>query len=139
MEKQLKFLCGLFFSINFAVFWAVPVVVQGLLWKHAFKGVLIPLFNFFDNNSWLRKFAAEYIYNNPIHTDFFATSIMLIANTAVSVGFVFYWQLSRGYLPFWLIAAYYFAWVGIGGRIMGAAYALAHKEVLCLLFFLTYS
>jgi len=34
----------------------------------------------------------------------------------------------------WLIYAYYFSWVGIGGRIMGAAYALAHKEVTESLF-----
>ncbi len=28
----------------------------------------------------------------------------------------------------WLIIAYYFGWVGIGGRGMGGAYTFAHKE-----------
>lgn len=52
----------------------------------------------------------------------------MIINTFVALGTVFYYQLALGYLPNWLIIAYYFSWVGVGGRIMGAAYALAHKE-----------
>lgn len=37
-------------------------------------------------------------------------------------------QLTTGSLPWWAIALYYFAWVGLGGRMMGAAYTFAHKE-----------
>ena len=38
------------------------------------------------------------------------------------------WQIWFGSLPWWLVAAYYFAWVGFGGRAMGAAYTFAHRE-----------
>jgi hypothetical protein len=56
-------------------------------------------------------------------------SIILIINSFVSISICFYWQLNIGDTPMWLIALYYCSWVGVGGRIMGAAYALAHKEV----------
>jgi hypothetical protein len=46
----------------------------------------------------------------------------------LSLGFVFYWQIAHGSLPWWLIAAYFFAWVGLGGRGMGAASTFAHRE-----------
>merc|ERR1711971_1110833 len=32
------------------------------------------------------------------------------------------------YLPWWIVALYNLGWVGLGGRNMGAAYTLAHKE-----------
>jgi hypothetical protein len=32
------------------------------------------------------------------------------------------------WLPWWLVYAYYFTWVGMGGRGMGGAYTLSHKE-----------
>lgn len=41
---------------------------------------------------------------------------------------MFYWQLTYGVLPWWLIAGYYCSWVGVGGTSMGSAYSLAHKE-----------
>jgi hypothetical protein len=91
--------------------------------------VLLPVFNVIDNNTLLRQVGANYIYTNPRHADFFLTSLILVANTIVTFGGVLYWQLTRGNLPWWMIAMYYFLWVGVGGRVMGAAYALAHKEV----------
>jgi hypothetical protein len=39
------------------------------------------------------------------------------------------WQLRYGHLPIGLVLIYYMLWVGVGGRMMGAGYALAHKEV----------
>jgi len=62
------------------------------------------------------------------HADYFVTAVLLIISSSIALGTVFYYQLTLGYLPYWLIIAYYFSWVGLGGRIMGAAYALAHKE-----------
>ncbi|MCY4189125.1 MAG: hypothetical protein OXD30_11645 [Bryobacterales bacterium] len=38
------------------------------------------------------------------------------------------WQIAFGSLPWWLIAIYYFHWVGPGGRGMAVAYTLAHRE-----------
>ena len=69
------------------------------------------------------------MYTKSEYTDFFATSVLLIISTVASLSVVFYYQFMNGSLPWWLIFCYYFAWVGTGGRIMGAAYALAHKEV----------
>ena len=101
---------------------------MGMTWKYLFKNALLPIYNVIDNSIILRKIATNYIYSNPIHADFFATSLLLLLSSFISLSIVFYWQFTVGYLPWWLIAAYYCSWVGIGGRMMGAAYALAHKE-----------
>jgi hypothetical protein len=103
---------------------------MGQLWKWGLKYILLPIYDAIDQNTAVRAFAKEYIYTKPEHSDFFAISVLLILNAIVSLGAVFYYQLKYSYLPAWLIAAYYCSWVGVGGRIMGAAYALAHKEVL---------
>ncbi|CAM9104618.1 unnamed protein product, partial [Ectocarpus fasciculatus] len=104
---------------------------QGLIYKHCLVHVLKPMYDKMDHNKLLRSFAEKYIYTNPKHADFFAISLLLLLNYGAAIAVVFYWQLSRGHLPYWLIAAYYFAWVGVGGRMMGGAYALAHKEGHC--------
>jgi hypothetical protein len=109
--------------------WALPIVVMGGLWKAGLKPIFSPIITYFDKNSILRNFAKNYIYSRPEHSDFFLTSLLIIINSTISIGTVFYWQLSTGSLPAWLICAYYCSWVGIGGRTMGGAYALAHKEV----------
>lgn len=116
-------------TVNFILFWAVPIAGMGLLWKHALKFFLQPVYDAMDNHKGLRSFATKYIYAKPEYADFFAISILLVVNSALTVGLLFYWQLSTGHLPWWLVAFYYCSWVGVGGRMMGAAYALAHKEV----------
>ena len=87
------------------------------------------MFYAIDDNSWLRSFAERYIYTNPRHADFFGTTLLLILNASIGISLMFYWQLAYGQLSWWMIFAYYFSWVGFGGRVMGGAYALAHKEV----------
>jgi hypothetical protein len=89
----------------------------------------MPIYDYFDNHKFIRYVAETYVYTNPRHADFFVTSVLGLINASASIGIIFYWQLKHGSLPWWLIAAYYFSWVGTGGRMMGAAYALAHKEV----------
>jgi ABC-type multidrug transport system permease subunit len=93
------------------------------------RGILLPIYNSLDKNTFIRYVAETYVYTNPRHADFFVTSVLGLLNASASIGLIFYWQLKYGSLPWWLIAAYYFSWVGTGGRMMGAAYALAHKEV----------
>jgi hypothetical protein len=102
---------------------------MGLVWKHALKRFLLPLYIFLEQNKSIRAFATKYIYQKPEHADFFVMSCLTCLNTLISVGVMFYWQLRYGHLPLWLVYLYYCSWVGVGGRIMGAAYALAHKEV----------
>lgn len=122
---------GILMTINFFLFWSIPIFVQGILYKHGLVHVLKPLYDQMNASKILRSFAENYIYSNPKHADFFAISLLLLLNYGAAIGFVFYYQLSHGYLPYWLIAAYYFAWVGVGGRMMGGAYAMAHKEGHC--------
>lgn len=101
---------------------------MGLLWKHALRSILLPIYNILDGNKYIRQFAADYIYTRPEHADYFVTSVLAIVNTVGGVIAMFYYQLKFNNLPAWLIFAYYCSWVGVGGRIMGAAYTLAHKE-----------
>lgn len=129
-NRTLPFISGLIMSLNFLVFWAIPIAGMGAIYKNLLKPVLHPLYIMLDESPFLRSFAAKYIYTKPEHADFFAMSLLVVVNCAISIPTLFYWQLFKGYLPMWLIVAYYCSWVGIGGSIMGAAYALAHKEVI---------
>lgn len=129
VATTIAFLTGSLMTLNFAIFWAVPVVVQGQFYKLIAKSILDSIFYAIDDNSMLRSFAENYIYTNPRHSDFFGTTILLIINALVGISLMFYWQLTYGQLSWWMIFAYYFSWVGFGGRVMGGAYALAHKEV----------
>ena len=65
----------------------------------------------------------------PQYADFAATAILVLTSVGLSLGTMLRVQWSRGEVPYWLCAAYNFAWVGFGGRVMGAAYTFAHKEV----------
>ena len=121
-------LCGIAMTMNFLVCWAIPIAGMGGIWKLGLKHLLLPIYDIIDNNTLLRGFAMRYIYTKSQHSDFFATALLLLVNSVIAMGTLFYWQLSRGSLPMWLVGLYYCSWVGIGGRVMGAAYALAHKE-----------
>ena len=134
-SRIMPFLFGVVMSLNFLVFWALPIMGMGGLWKSCIKQFLSPIIMFLDGNPWLRNFAKDYVYTKPEHADFFLTSALIILNSFISLTTVFYWQLSTGEVPYWLIFAYYCSWVGIGGRTMGGAYALAHKEVFRTIIF----
>jgi hypothetical protein len=116
-------------TINFVIFWAIPVAGMGALYKELLKKYLQPIYIQMENSKALRAFASKYIYTQERHSDFFAMSALLIINCSISIPFMFYWQLKHDSLPYWLIFAYYCSWVGIGGSVMGGAYGLAHKEV----------
>jgi hypothetical protein len=127
--RTLPFISGTLMSINFLIVWAVPIMGMGQFYKSFLKSTLQPVYQAIEQNSLLRSFAAKFIYTKPEHADFFAMSLLVTMNCAVSVPTMFYWQLKYGHLPYWLIFVYYCSWVGLGGSIMGAAYGLAHKEV----------
>jgi hypothetical protein len=128
-SKLANYIVGAVMFLNFSVFWALPIAALGISWKFGFKGLLLPIYDMVDQSSVIRNFAKEYIYTKPEHSDFFAITIFLILNSVLSIGAVFYWQLTYGSLPWWAVLAYFCSWVGIGGRTMGGAYTLAHKEV----------
>ena len=119
---------GFLLTINFMVFWLTPIMVQGQLFRRFLKRWIRPVYDAVDRSAPLRAFAARHIYREPWQVDYFATAVFLLASTAVSLTMVFAWQIANGYLPWWLVAAYYFLWVGFGGRAMGAAYTFAHRE-----------
>ena len=118
---------GTLLTLNFALLWAAPVLVQGQMFRHGLHRLLRPLFGLLDNSSTLRNYA-KHVYRRPVHADYFATAILFTVGYAGLLGTVFAYQIATGSLPLWLIAVYYFLWVGPGGRSMAAAYTFAHRE-----------
>eukprot|EP01035_Chromulina_nebulosa_P006398 gene6398-8642_t len=128
-NRVIPFLSGVTLSLNFLIFWAIPVAGMGSLYKHTpLKKFLQPIYIFLESHSAIRNFASSYVYENPQHADFFVILMLLCCSAFISAGTMFYVQLRTGALPAWLIAAYYCSWVGIGGSMMGTAYGLSHKE-----------
>lgn len=127
-SRVIPFIGGLLMSINFLIFWAIPIAAMGQAWKLGVSKLMLPIYRLLDENSYVRDFAGKYIYTNPKYADYFVTSIFLILGCSLLVSFAFYWQLSFGSMPLWLIFTYNCLWVGFGGRTMGAAYSLAHRE-----------
>ena len=125
---RLRRAAGVLLTINFAVFWLVPIAVQGQAFKLGLDRILVPLYERIDSWQPLRRFAAKWIYQQPVHVDYFPRALLLLLSTAIALGVVFSWQIQHGSLTLWLVLLYYFAWVGFGGRIMGAAYTFAHRE-----------
>lgn len=76
----------------------------------------------------MRWLGETFIYSEPRFADFFFQGILVFTSTTAALAYVFYYQTTYGSLPLWLIYAYNFAWVGLGGRVMGGAYTFAHKE-----------
>jgi hypothetical protein len=125
---KLRKALGFVLTLNFMTFWAIPIALQGQAFKQVLHYVCSPVYNLVDQAGPIRRFAEKHIYRKPVHVDYFATVIFFSIGTVLALGTVFYWQIAHGHLPWWLIAAYFFAWVGFGGRGMGAAYTFAHRE-----------
>ena len=87
-----------------------------------------PVFSVLDRSATLRRFAARRVYRRAVHVDYFASALLFLVGLAIALGVVFTWQVRFGALPWWLVAAYYFAWVGFGARAIATAYTLAHRE-----------
>ena len=119
---------GFILTANFLVFWSVPVFLQGWAYRTFLSRFVRPVYDLADKSPGLRKFAFRYIYSEEYLADYFATAIFFLAGLLVSLAVVFSWHIYFGTLPWWLIVAYYFSWVGFGGRSMGAAYTFAHRE-----------
>ena len=119
---------GVLLTVNFAVFWALPILVQGRLYRAGLRRVLDPIYDWIDGAPGVRRFAEGCVYQRPVYADYFVRAMFLGLSTTIGLGVVTWWQVTHGSLPFWLIFVYYLAWVGFGGRIMGAAYTFAHRE-----------
>jgi hypothetical protein len=123
-----RFWVGALMTGNFVLLWAPLIFLQGQIWKLGARDVLRPLFNALDRSDILRNFASKHVYSTYKYTDFFLMSALQLLSFAASFGAVLWYQLRNGRLDWSVVIAYYAAWVGVGGRSMGAAYALAHKE-----------
>jgi len=119
---------GILLTTNFAIFWAPPIFIQGRAYRAGLRRVLEPIYDWIDGAPWVRRFAERWVYQRPVHADYFVRALLLLLSTVIAVGVVTWWQVTHGSLPFWLIFLYYLAWVGFGGRIMGAAYTFSHRE-----------
>lgn len=125
---RLRWALGALLTLNFAIFWALPIFIQGRSFKLGLNRMLHPIYDWIDQSPRIRGFAAHWIYQRPVHVDYFARALLLVVSTVIAVSVVTSYQVAHGYLPFWLIFLYYLAWVGFGGRCMGAAYTFSHRE-----------
>lgn len=119
---------GTLLTLNFALLWAAPVLIQGQSFRRGLGRVLRPLYRLADESPAWRRFAARRVYRREAGAAYFAAAVFSAAGTIVAVSVMLAWQIAFGSLPWWLIAIYFFHWVGPGGRGMGVAYTLAHRE-----------
>eukprot|EP00930_Biecheleria_cincta_P039117 TRINITY_DN26908_c0_g1_i1.p1 TRINITY_DN26908_c0_g1~~TRINITY_DN26908_c0_g1_i1.p1 ORF type:complete len:879 (+),score=103.06 TRINITY_DN26908_c0_g1_i1:90-2726(+) len=125
---RLCYVVGFLVLVDYLMFWAIPFALMGSLHKLLLVDYLYPVWSWLDQLPILRRFAQNYIYDNPRHADYFVTQAIFVLGFALNLGLVMYWQLTRGALPWWLIALYNFSWVGFGGRMIGTLYSLSHRE-----------
>lgn len=128
ISRGLKYLVGVVLSLNFVAYWAVPVAGMGMIYKYVLSYVGRPLFEMLDNVPLMRSFAAKYIYQKEQFNDFFLMSLLTAVSICTAFGIVLRSQMLHGTVPWSLVFAYYCTWVGLGGRSMGTAYTMAHKE-----------
>eukprot|EP00656_Telonema_subtile_P008993 TRINITY_DN14201_c0_g1_i1.p1 TRINITY_DN14201_c0_g1~~TRINITY_DN14201_c0_g1_i1.p1 ORF type:complete len:573 (-),score=126.09 TRINITY_DN14201_c0_g1_i1:274-1992(-) len=128
VSVRLTYVLGFMFFVNWLMFWMPAIVIQGAVFKLVLAPYLVPVYDIIDKSTTLRAWAARWIYEKEKHTDFFATQALFLLSAVTQLSVVFYWQVQYGELSWWMIYAYNFAWIGVGGRGMGAAYSIAHKE-----------
>jgi len=128
VSVRITFVLGFLFFANWLMFWMPAIVIQGAVFKLILAPYLVPVYQKFDKSPTIRAFAARWIYEKEKHTDFFATQALFLMSASVQLAAVFYYQIQYGSLPWSVVYAYNFAWIGLGGRGMGAAYSMSHKE-----------
>jgi len=128
VPKSIRYIVGVILTFDFLLFWALPIFLQGVLWKAFVKRFARPIYDRVDTSTSIRAFTTRFLYNHGKFADFFATQVFAASSMVVCIGALLFYQRSIGDLPLPLVIAYYFMWVGPGGRTMGAAYTFAHKE-----------
>ena len=119
---------GCLLTFNFMIFWLLPIIVQGQSWRHGLCRVFRPIYRLIDERPAWRQLATGRVYRLKSDSAYFTGAVLCAFGMLMSVGVMFGVQISNGGLPWWLIALYYFIWVGPGGRMMGVGYTLAHRE-----------
>ncbi len=123
----IKKVLGTLLAVNFLCLWAAPIIIQGQLYRRGVDRLVRPIYCLVDSPA-LRRFASRHIYREAARVDYIAAAVLLLVSMSVILGVLFAWQIMFGTLPWWLIAVYYFIWAGPGGRSMGTAWTIAHRE-----------
>jgi len=108
--------------------WAGPLVIQGQLYRRGLHRVFRPLHRWLDGSHVLRRFAAKCIYRRAVHVDYFAATVLFAVGFFLPLAGVLALQIATQSVPWYVIGAYYFVWIGPGGRTLAAAYTFAHRE-----------
>lgn len=125
---RVRYVIGYAVALDYFMLWLAPMALQGAVHKELLLPYLGPLYERLDTSPLLRWFGETMIYQRPKHADYFATQLLFMLNFFPLMGLVFYWQMTHGELPWWLMVVYNFSWVGLGARGVGTAYFMAHKE-----------
>ena len=121
-------LLGSLVALNFAIVWVIPVIVQGQSFRRGLAPPLRVVYGFINRSPVLRRVAERVVYRQDVHADYFAAAILLLITMIILLSTLFAWQIAFGSLPWWLVAIYYFAWIGPGGRCVATAWTFAHRE-----------
>ena len=121
-------LLGTLLTLNFATLWLAPVMIQGQSYRRGLVRCFRPLYRLVDESPAWRRFAVRRVYRRKADAAYFTAAVLSATGTVVAVGVLLAWQIALGSLAWWLVVIYYFHWVGPGGRGMGTAYTLAHRE-----------
>ena len=119
---------GYLLTLNFAILWAAPIIIQGQTYRHGLKRIFRLLYQHIEEIPGWRSFAVNRVYRMKADAAYFTAAVLCSLSTLVMVSIMFTQQVVHGSLPWWLIVIYYFHWVGPGGRMMGVAYTFAHRE-----------
>ena len=83
----LDFCVGSLLIVNFLVVWALPIAIQGLIWKHTPVSTIARHLHDLLG-AWTRPFAERLIYTQARHADYFATSVLVAGSTILGLGTV---------------------------------------------------
>ncbi len=125
---RLRTTLGTLITLNFILLWAVPFMVQGQLYRQGLHRVFRPVRRRLNSSDILRSVATRFVYRRAVHVDYFPATILFFVGFLLPLVGVFALQIATHSLPWYVIGAYYFVWVGPGGRTLAAAYTFAHRE-----------
>ena len=81
---------GLLLTLNFLLFWFVPILVQGQAFRLFLQRLLKPVHDAVDRSPAIRRFAGKYVYREPFRVDYFATALFFLLGAALALALVFW-------------------------------------------------
>ena len=65
LQRRANLAVGAALAVNFVVFWAVPIFVQGQAFHLGLKRILVPIYRAMDTSPTIRSLASSYMYSKP--------------------------------------------------------------------------